>query len=99
MAIEALIKAGASVKAADKEGRTALMWAARGGNVVAIEALVKAGASVEAADKDGKTALDFAKALSQTPQGGHKSAALVELLSSYLTKPVAEEGEDRDRGE
>ena len=88
-AIEALLKAGASVEAANKlrvdeavAGMTALMHAAKCGHAAAVEALLKAGASVEAANKDGWTALRWAEA--------NRHQAVVELLRS--SRPTARAG-------
>jgi ankyrin repeat protein len=54
-AVEALLEAGADVKAADGDMCTALHLAARRGNVAVIEALVAARANVNAADYAGWT--------------------------------------------
>jgi ankyrin repeat protein len=58
---EALLQAGCDVNAADKDGRTPLMYAARYNRPPAADLLLKAGANIKAKDKDGKTALDIAK--------------------------------------
>ena len=50
-----------AVDAKDKNGRTALMCAAKGGHAAAIAALLAAGAKVEAKDNDGRTALEIAE--------------------------------------
>ena len=57
-AIKALLKAGADIKARDKNGKTPLMEAAMlNMNPEVIEVLLKAGADIEARDKNGKTPL------------------------------------------
>ncbi|HEY6401721.1 MAG TPA: ankyrin repeat domain-containing protein, partial [Blastocatellia bacterium] len=53
----ALLQAGCDVNAADKDGRTPLMYAARYNRFPAADLLLKAGANIKAKDKDGKTAL------------------------------------------
>jgi ankyrin repeat protein len=55
--IALLIRRGASVNAADSDGKTALMRAAAVGSVPNLTILLKHGARVEACDKDGETAL------------------------------------------
>ena len=50
----------ANVRAVDKDGKTALHYAAQAGKDLTIEKLVDAGADVKAVDKDGKTALHYA---------------------------------------
>ena len=52
-----LIKNGVDVNSADESGVTALMHAARGGNIEGARELLKAGADVNAVDKNGKAAL------------------------------------------
>lgn len=61
MAIEALLKEGAraSINAKDKQGRTALMLAARLGYMERIKKLLDAGASLNAKDNKGQTALTY----------------------------------------
>ncbi|HEU0185391.1 MAG TPA: ankyrin repeat domain-containing protein, partial [Blastocatellia bacterium] len=58
---EALLQAGCDVNAADSNGRTPLMYAARYRRPAAVRLLLKAGANIKAKDKDGKTTLDLAK--------------------------------------
>ena len=50
--VRTLIGVGANVNAADGDGKTALMWAVRWGNVDMVKLLLKAGANVHAADKE-----------------------------------------------
>jgi serine/threonine protein kinase/ankyrin repeat protein len=56
-----LLQAGCDANAADSDGRTPLMYAARYNRPPAADLLLKAGANIKAKDKDGKTALDLAK--------------------------------------
>jgi len=57
---EVLIQAKCDVNAADNNGRTPLMYAARYSRLTAVRVLVEAGANVNARDKGGMTALDLA---------------------------------------
>ena len=59
--IKELLKKGADVNASDKYGRTALMKAARDGNLDMVKYLAENGADLEASDKFGNTVLDIAK--------------------------------------
>jgi serine/threonine protein kinase/ankyrin repeat protein len=58
---ENLLQAGCDVNAADSNGRTPLMYAARYSRLTAVRLLLEAGASIKARDKDGMTALDLAE--------------------------------------
>jgi ankyrin repeat protein len=58
---DALIQAKCDVNAADSNGRTPLMYAARYSRLTAVRVLVEADANVNARDKGGMTALDLAK--------------------------------------
>jgi len=57
---ENLLQAGCDVNAADNNGRTPLMYAARYSRLTAVRLLLEAGANVNARDKGGMTALDLA---------------------------------------
>ena len=70
--IMALAGLGADVKAADKKGKTALIYAAEKGHSEAAKVLVSLKADVKAADNDGMTAVMYAA------QGGH-TATVKEL--------------------
>ncbi|KAI1743227.1 ankyrin repeat-containing domain protein [Xylaria scruposa] len=61
--------------AKDKQRRTALMWAASGGQVAVVQLLLNHGANINAKDRFGRTALTFAAI------GGHKE--IVQLLLDY----------------
>jgi ankyrin repeat protein len=55
--VELLIAKGAAVNLQARNGRTALMYAAKNGDTQAVKALLKSGASVNIADNEGRTAL------------------------------------------
>jgi uncharacterized protein len=55
--VELLIANGAEVNAQARDGRSALMFAAKNGDTGAVKALLKSGASVNIADNEGQTAL------------------------------------------
>ena len=59
-AVDAFLDAGASVDAADGDGRTALHWAADRGHIAVVELLLDRGASVDSTDGEGQTALHYA---------------------------------------
>jgi len=60
--VKALLEAGANVKARDKDGMTALTWAALITKIPeVINVLLDAGASVKTKDRNGRKALDFAQ--------------------------------------
>jgi uncharacterized protein len=67
--VKILIEAGADVDAAQLGGHTALMSAARHGNLEMTEALLAAGADPSKAADDGRRPADFARA------GGHEPLA------------------------
>jgi len=54
------VEKGAEIDAADPAGNTALMWAAREGNVPGLDVLDSAGANLDAEDDKGLTALMWA---------------------------------------
>jgi len=55
--VELLIANGAAVNLQARNGRTALMYAAKNGDTQAVKALLRSGASVDIADNEGRTAL------------------------------------------
>jgi ankyrin repeat protein len=55
--VELLIAKGAEVNLRARDGRNALMYAAKNGDSKAVKALLKKGASVNIADNEGETAL------------------------------------------
>ena len=55
--VELLIANGAAVNLQARDGRTALMYAAKNGDTRAVKALLKSGASIKIADNEGETAL------------------------------------------
>ena len=58
---EALLQAKCEINAADSNGRTPLMYAARYNQPTAVRLLVEHGANARALDKSGMTALNLAK--------------------------------------
>jgi ankyrin repeat protein len=58
--VQALLAAGADVRASNRHGLTALHLAAAGGCTIVVKALLGAGASVNAQDTQGQTALHLA---------------------------------------
>jgi ankyrin repeat protein len=57
-----LVQAGADVNAADENGMTPLMAAARGkADAKTVQLLREAGANLDAKNKEGRTALDIVK--------------------------------------
>jgi ankyrin repeat protein len=58
--IEELLKAGASVHYANKQGKTVLMQAAELGALSIVELLIKQGVNIHAVDLEGKNALIYA---------------------------------------
>lgn len=62
--VELLITKGAAVNLQSGDGSTALMYAARNGDMQAVNVLLRNGASVNIADKEGETALMKAAASS-----------------------------------
>ena len=61
--LQSLVRAGASVNAADYDGRTALMLAVCEGHAHAVHALLRMGADPHLKDRHGHTALDEATAV------------------------------------
>jgi len=78
---EALLQAGCDVNAADSNGRTPLMYAARYNEPTAVRLLLEHGANVKMQDKDGMTALDLAKQLG--------NQEIIKLLQSAGVQPGA----------
>lgn len=77
--IKALLGRGANHALKDREGRTALMFAAWRGRLSDVSSLLAAGAGPAVTDREGKTALDHARAQ------GH--GAIVELLRPVTPDP------------
>ncbi len=75
--VELLLNAGADVNAREKDGKTALMWAAFNGHKNIVELLLKANAHVNVKDDKNNTALTIAL-LYERPE-------IVDLLRQYLT--------------
>ena len=80
---EALLEWGADKDAADRDGRTALHWAARNGELECARLLVRARADRAKKDKQGKTALELAGEL-----GNAEVAALLEQADANVSTPL-----------
>jgi ankyrin repeat protein len=78
---EALLQAGCDINAADSNGRTPLMYAARYNQTTAVRLLLENGANIKARDKSGMTALDLAKQLN--------NQEIIRLLQSANAQPGA----------
>jgi len=55
-----ILRAGADLRAEDRQGQTPLSWACLKGRVAIAQYLLDRGAPLDHADKSGKTALDLA---------------------------------------
>ena len=58
--VQQLLAAGADLAACNKDGATALFWAAEAGHAEVVQQLLAAGADLAACNKDGATALFWA---------------------------------------
>lgn len=72
-----LIDSGANLNITDREGKTALMWAAEKGYQELVQALVSHGIDVNAVDDEGKTALIWAAI------GGKRNVAIAHTLIDH----------------
>lgn len=77
--LDFLLKKGADPSAANKAGVTALMRAAKNGNMHAVQALLDAGADAAPQDSQGKSALDYAM-----ESGCFEIAALLETYGATV---------------
>ncbi|OAI41661.1 hypothetical protein AYO40_02690 [Planctomycetaceae bacterium SCGC AG-212-D15] len=66
-----LLDRGADINAQDRDGMTALIWAARNGRAPLVKLLIARGADLNVADFTGRTAITWAKA------GGHEEVVKV----------------------
>jgi ankyrin repeat protein len=78
---EALLGAKCDINAADSNGRTPLMYAARYNRHTAVGLLLEAGVNLKAQDKDGMTALDLARKFD--------NQEVIKLLQSASVQPGA----------
>ncbi len=91
-AVEALIKRGADVRAAEADGATALHWAAQWGDQAMVDALLRGGAVADAANEYGATPLwlaalngDAAVIERLVKAGANADAALVSGETPLMT--------------
>jgi ankyrin repeat protein len=80
-AIQALLKQGADVNAADPDGTTPLQWAVRSDDADTVEMLLRAGANPRAANRYGVTPLSLAAA--------YGNAEILEILMNDGADPAA----------
>lgn len=79
--LESLIRAGADVNASDREGVTALMYAAHNRHTETVKLLIRHGANVNAKDKNNVSVLRYARGFFPQPKGVKKETnPLVDML-------------------
>lgn len=96
-----LAQAGGDVDALDREGRTALFYAARNGDSAIVLELISRGAKVDAEDKQRKTPLHFAASGYQLEVAELllKNGALVDAMDTNGNTPLSDAVfESRGRG-
>ena len=79
--VQALLKQGADVNAADPDGTTPLQWAVRGDDIDTVQMLLRSGANPRASNRYGVTPLSLA--------AGNSNAAIVDLLLKAGANPAA----------
>ena len=87
--VQNLLVAGARVDAVDRDGNTALMWAAWNGTKWAVEMLLSKGASVNLASKRATTALMWAASVS-----GPFGTGQIEIVNLLLDRGAAIDARD-----
>jgi ankyrin repeat protein/predicted GIY-YIG superfamily endonuclease len=87
---QALLAGTGNINAQDKDGKTALMWAALDGCPNIVRVLLAKGAAVDVKDKDGKTALIWAEDKGRTE--------IIQLLKQarILNRPMEDWGKGMD---
>lgn len=93
---EALIKAGASLEARDRDGETALILAASKGRTSVVQALLDHGANIEARDHRGRTPLLAAADWYAGIEGGQNLPSSGEALPILLASGAAVNARDRN---
>ena len=91
----------ADVDALDREGRTALFYAAQGGDTAIALELIRHGANVNAQDKEQKTPLHFAAGAYQVEVAELllKNGAIVDAVDAHGNTPLSDAiFESRGRG-
>jgi hypothetical protein len=87
MVVRQVLATGAPVNVTDERGATALMIAARNGDLGMIQALLSRGANASARDNDGKTVFEWAEPSPTT--GKYVAAFLLDRGVSKTTAPPA----------
>jgi ankyrin repeat protein len=80
-AVQALLKQGADVNAADPDGTTPLQWAVRSDDIDTVHMLLRAGANPKPSNRYGVTPLSLA--------AGNGNAAIVDILLKAGADPAA----------
>lgn len=80
-AVQALLKQGADVNAADPDGTTPLQWAVRSDDIDTVQMLLRAGANPKPSNRYGVTPLSLA--------AGNGNAAIVDILLKAGADPAA----------
>ncbi|KAG2489809.1 hypothetical protein HYH03_011758 [Edaphochlamys debaryana] len=91
-AVEALLRAGASLEAVTAVGETPLHSAAYGGSAGVVRALARVGARTEAVDELGRTALQIVVLFGGTPE---RKMAMLEAMMAAGAKPDAADARGR----
>ncbi|HSE22744.1 MAG TPA: ankyrin repeat domain-containing protein [Pyrinomonadaceae bacterium] len=85
--MDSLLSKGASIDTVDSEGNTALILAAKQGNMSGVEYLLKKGAKVDQRNANGETALVLAKRIHENKQIGN-----AELVQSRVVEMLLKAG-------
>lgn len=83
--MQLLLDAGAEIEARDGQGKTALLYAAKSGDVNCVSVLLRAGANADATDNSGNQAINYAASYSRS------SGAYTALRNHELRQQRGEE--------